>query len=96
MKAIATILICLAAVATMGQGFYKAEADPQGNYVTLNTADTSHYSISHAVNGVDGGKWQLTVKDKDTYDYPVHGWWWADSKARAVELLNLRAIKTEE
>ena len=50
------------------QGFYKKE-------------DTQ---ILYAPNIVEGPSYVLIASDKDSYDYPVDGWIWAQSEADAI------------
>lgn len=90
MKTRLIVIFILASISVFSQGFYKREKDPQGKYRNDTISDTCHYSINFTDNAVESGLWRLDRKLKDTYSYPVHGWWWADSDDQAVRLLGLR------
>ena len=45
--------------------------------------------ILFAPNGVMGQTFNLIVEDKDSYIYPVGGWYWFDSTEEAEAYLNL-------
>jgi len=90
MKTKLIIIFILASITGFSQGFYKREKDPQGKYINDTISDTCHYSINFTDNAVEGGLWRLDRKLKDTYQYPVHGWYWAESDKEATRLLGLR------
>lgn len=41
------------------------------------------YGILYAAHAVQGNEYQLDREWKDTYDYPVDGWYWFDTKEQA-------------
>jgi hypothetical protein len=90
---ILTMLLITTAGYSQKSGFYTRQKDPAGIYLkdtcTCPKQDTNHYTIIHA-NGVEGGTWNLRKKDYLTYTYPKKGWYWAESKKQALQLLLLK------
>ena len=101
MRTAILILSILISSACFSQGFYKREKDPQGKFVkyindSCGSEDTTRFSLLHSSVGVYGGSWKLLATKKDTYTYPDHGWYWADTKKQALILLKLvRISKTD-
>jgi hypothetical protein len=56
--------------------------------------DTSGFynqdSLIRSANSVYGPGFTLLRQDKDTYDYPVQGWWWFDNAFQAAQAFNVR------
>ena len=44
--------------------------------------------LTHAPNAVRAPTYDLFRKDKDSYTYPVHGWYWFDSEEDAKAFFN--------
>lgn len=44
--------------------------------------------LTYAANAVYGPTFTLLKEDKDSYIYPVEGWWWFDSREDAIQQLN--------
>lgn len=38
-------------------------------------------------------EYQLLTEDKDTYTYPIDGWYWFDSEEEAREFFNLPPLE---
>jgi hypothetical protein len=59
------------------------------------TQDTSGFyrlnngKLGHAPNAVRAPTFNLFLADRDTYAYPVDGWYWFDSEAEARAFFNL-------
>lgn len=62
-------------------------------------SDTSgFYSVSngklvYSSGNLVGPGWELNRADKDTYSYPVNGWYWFDTETAAKEALGIAAIE---
>ncbi len=41
-------------------------------------------TLSYAPNFVQGPGIDLVKEDKDTYEYPVQGWWWFSTRQDAI------------
>lgn len=39
--------------------------------------------------GVDAPDYQLKIEDKDTYQYPIHDWYYFDSDAEAYSFFGI-------
>jgi hypothetical protein len=66
-----------------------------GNWVSTSNTD-AFYSIDetsgelvHGPNFVLNMDYELRREHKDTYEYPVHGWYWFDSQEEARIFFNL-------
>ena len=46
-------------------------------------------SLFYGPNYVLGPGFELRRELKDTYEYPVHGWFWFDSNEEAIAFFNL-------
>ena len=44
--------------------------------------------IECSVSNLFGPGWDLLVSEKDQYAYPMHGWYWFDSKEAAENFFN--------
>lgn len=55
-----------------GPGFYKKDGE----------------NLLFAPNRVTAPKYELTKEDRDTYTYPVDGWYWFEEERKALEALN--------
>ena len=59
------------------------------------TLDTSGFykldgeTVLYAQNAVYNAEYQLYRADKDTYEYPVHGWYWFDTKELAYQFFDI-------
>jgi hypothetical protein len=67
----------------------------------LNQNDTSGFYSNNggllcAPNFVDAPTYQLNRGDKDTYTYPVNGWYWFDSIEEAANFFGIELPKEEE
>jgi hypothetical protein len=54
-------------------GFYRADED----------------ALLYAPTTVMGSEFELLRQEKETYEYPVEGWYWFDSEAEARKFFNL-------
>ena len=45
---------------------------------------------------VISAEYQLLTEDKDTYTYPIDGWYWANSENEARVVLGLPEISNEQ
>lgn len=45
--------------------------------------------LLYAPNFVEGGSYRLNASEKDTYTYPVNGWYWFDTELEARTFLGL-------
>lgn len=86
------ILFLLVSLTGFSQAFYKRQVDPRGSLLRDTTeADTTHYSLIVAPNGVWFLNWHLDKELRYTYTYPDRGWWWAESEEQALTLMGLKS-----
>lgn len=45
--------------------------------------------LLEGVNKVNSPTFTLIKEDKDTYNYPVDGWYWFDTEAEAIDALGI-------
>ena len=63
-----------------GQGFYKNDSG----------------DLLHGQNYVLSGSYNLYKEEKDTYEYPIGGWYWFDNEILAREFFNLPQVEIIE
>jgi hypothetical protein len=63
-----------------GPGFYKYDSD----------------ELLHAQNYVLSGNYNLYIEQKDSYQYPIGGWYWFENEAKAREFFNLPPLIINE
>ena len=56
------------------------------------------FDLLHGPNFVIAGSYNLYKEEKDSYTYPVHGWYWFDTEAEARVFFGLPELElnTEE
>ena len=59
--------------------------DTKGFYKRENVGD----DLMYAPNFIDAPDYNLRAEDKDTYEYPTHGWYWFDSEEEAKEFFKI-------
>jgi hypothetical protein len=89
MKTKLIILFFFCYLTGFSQGFYIKYEYPNGLYKSTIQSDTSCYKINSGLL-IDAGTYQLDYRIHDTYTYPFHGWYWADTNKEAMILLNLK------
>lgn len=62
--------------------------DTSGFYRKENQDDSTIW-LHYAPNFVYGPGFELVRGMHSEYGYPVHGWWWFDSRAAALEFFDL-------
>lgn len=63
----------------------------EGSYVNITTNES--VTVLFAYNFVASPDYTIEVDLKDTYQYPVDGWYWFDSEVEMMEFFNISKVE---